>query len=283
MEVSPNIHIERGEKKEQIIFGGVRASGFIRKVVAGELVDGKRYGFNAEFILELHDRLCNSVGVKGFIRENSSTTVGGIPVTSFGKDLEDKFYLYCRWLEEATGELKQNPEDIISALQVAAAAHYGLTMPALHPFDNGNGRTARALVNAVLMSQTYELTAHRLAIPPVPILRSASEDDNRYMRALRMVGETRTLNPLMVFLAQKWIGNLTDRLAKMQEVVKKPIREADSLLFEKLKWRKATLESFVQNGVQEGGKNSDLGKNNSKQQHRVYPIPNYFEARNIRA
>lgn len=38
--------IDRGERREQVVFGGARAASFVRRVAAGEMIDGKKFDFN---------------------------------------------------------------------------------------------------------------------------------------------------------------------------------------------------------------------------------------------
>ena len=271
VETQPKIHVDEGETKEQVVFGGVRSTAFIKKIVAGESVDGKRYRFNGELIFAIHDRVSMVPGFHGFLRQTNSTTVGGEPVGKY-EELDWKMQLFGRWLQEEMEKLQNHPEDLIMALEIASAAHYGLSMPTFHPFDNGNGRTARALVNAILMSQSYELTAHHLAIPPLPILRPES-DGNKYIHALRSVGKTGNLNPLMNFLASRWIRSLDERLEKINRIVKKP-KSADQRLIEKLEGRKELLQEFLHAGSEK--------TNGSNHQVKIFPVPDYFATRYIK-
>ncbi len=54
--------------------------------------------------------------------------------------------------------LKQNPDEL-RPVEVAAVFHYRLV--SVHPFDDGNGRVARLLMNLVLMRHGYLLTVVR--------------------------------------------------------------------------------------------------------------------------
>lgn len=267
MESFSKVDIDPGEEKKQVLFGGQRVASFIRQVIAGRPVDGRRYHFDDDLVMAIHDRVSMVPGLHGFLRQTDSTTVGGEPVGPYSQ-LELKMHLFGRWLEEQMDLLKNNPEDIVLALYIAAAAHYGLTQPSLHPFDNGNGRTARALMNIVLMSQSYELTALGEAIPPIPIVRT-DKDQGHYIRSLRAVGQTRTMNPFMAFIAQRWIDNLDGRFVKLREEIKHPKTVADKKLFDKLERRKELLGEFIKSG------------NKDSNGYRIYPIPGYFEPRYI--
>lgn len=263
VEVYPKIPVDEGEIRRQVIFGGQRAASFIKDVVAGKSVDGRKYKFNDEFVMAIHSRVSAAPGVESFLRQTDSTTIGGEPVMGLYEQLPFKMRLFGRWLEEQVESLRKNPEDLISALYNAAAAHYGIVYPGFHPFDNGNGRTARALMNAILMSQSYELSAHGLAIPPIPIIR-IGKDEGHYIRSLRGVDQTRSLNPFMSFIAHEWIKSLTERLAKIHDIMRKPKTKADQLLIEKLERRRQMLQEFI------------------RSEKEIYPIPDYFSTRYVK-
>lgn len=66
--------------------------------------------------------------------------------------------------------LKNNQN--LHPLQLASQAHYDLV--SIHPFGDGNGRTSRLLMNAILMQKNY---------PPMIIQK---EDRNEYIEALEV-------------------------------------------------------------------------------------------------
>jgi Fic family protein len=68
------------------------------------------------------------------------------------------------WLNESINEKKLNP------VEIAAKAHYRLTD--IHPFDDGNGRIARLLLNYVLLMFNY----------PMVIIKS--DDKGNYLKSL---------------------------------------------------------------------------------------------------
>lgn len=278
-----NNHVHTGgeEAEKQVVFGGMRVGHFIKKVVVGEHVDGKKYSFNSELICKLHDLVYMTPGQTGSLRQTDSTTLGGESVSS-SKLLEDKMYQYGQWLERQIDKLKQDSSDPILALEVAAAAHYGLTMHEFHPFDNGNGRTARALVNAILMINTCELMDYNIAVPPVPILRSVDQNskDDRYVRSLRAVRETNTLNPLMNFIAQRWVENLHGRLEKSTSLNKRTKSKQDQYIINVWTTRLDCLQAFIESGQ---SKYKSVGtKCNRVIEYQVYPVPNYFETVHVK-
>lgn len=280
VELYPKPQIDEGEERKQVLFGGVRATSFIKDVVAGKAVDGKKFKFDDELIMEIHDRVSMAPGIKGFLRQTDSTTIGGKPVQAHYESLPFKIKLFGRWMEEQIDLLKSEPENLTQALQVAAGVHYGLVFPGFHPFDNGNGRTARALMNAILMFQSYELTAHGLAIPPVPIVRT-DKDSGHYIRALRAVDQSHQLNPLMTFIAQRWVDSLDERLDKIQSGIKTPKINADKLLIQKLERRRELLRDFVKIGIPEEKKPNGNGHING-QKYQLFPVPDYFSPRYVK-
>ncbi len=252
-------------RRRDVLDGGKRAAEFIRTVELGKKVRGRKYDYDSNFILEIHRRVEHRSSDAGKLRQHGVEvdTDEAVKYT----ELPTRFYLFGKWLSRAVKEVNDNPDDIILALETAAAAHWGITSPELHPFSNGNGRTARALVNTVLMHSTDELRLHGIAILPVPILREDSGNGaSRYIRALRSVRDTQTLNPLMSFIAQKWSGNVSEIL-KVIGNVHGPLNEADRRLIDTLRMREGALDGFVSDS-------NGADKNN----FRMHPIPNYFDS-----
>lgn len=265
--------VDDGEKRA-IVEGGASAMGFVRRVALGERVGGKKYAFNGDFIRAIHQKVCGRLDVGGRLREEN-VGVSGIDAVSW-HDVPTRFYLFGCWLQVQMAEVASRPDDIIFALQTAAAAHYGLTQPdLLHPFTMGNGRTARALTNAILMRNTDELRMFKVAIPPMPILRSHNEEqDQKYLKALRSVTQTQTLNPLMVFLAKKWSENLANLTAMISAAPGVMKNKTDAELVGTLRRRKIRLDEFINGTGGNGGK-----KGNSKQRdYNRYYVPSYFDS-----
>ena len=88
------------------------------------------------------------------------------------------------------------------SLDAAFDAHYRLT--AIHPFADGNGRTARLLMNLVLLRAGY---------PPVPV-RPADRAD--YLRTLEIGSVEGDLEPFRVLMKQL----LADTLSAYVDVLK---------------------------------------------------------------
>ena len=241
------IHIDVDEEKRNVVFGGQLATAFVKKMVAGERIHGRRFSFDGELIREIHKRVEWGSPQAGQLRQREGIGLGWNPLSSF-VDLPTKLYLFGHWLKDQMETLAANPEDLVYALRIAAAAHFGLTMKEFHPFPNGNGRTARALMNAILMSQSYELVAHRLAIPPISIVRTETDRD-QYIKALQAVEQTQTLNPFMIYVAKKWTESLDERLERIKTRIQYPRTKADHALLMKLESRRNKLNDFIKQGI----------------------------------
>lgn len=90
------------------------------------------------------------------------------------------------------------------APQASFNAHYQLV--AIHPFSDGNGRTARLLMNFMLIRSGY---------PPVAI---RPEDRKTYLDALEHASMQADLAPFYNFLYQRLNATLEDYLIRLQEV-----------------------------------------------------------------
>jgi Fic family protein len=104
-------------------------------------------------------------------------------------------------LMEAFGAwLKTAPPDAASIFE----AHFRLT--AIHPFGDGNGRTARLLMNLLLIRGGY---------PPVAV---RSEDRKTYLDALERGSLTQDLQPFQTFMHERLDATLDEYLNTLQEV-----------------------------------------------------------------
>ena len=98
------------------------------------------------------------------------------------------------WLETA-------PADPASAFD----AHFRLT--AIHPFADGNGRTARLLMNLLLIRGGY---------PPISV-RPA--DRSAYLDALERGSLAQDLDPVQTFMHERLDATLTDYLGVAQDAI----------------------------------------------------------------
>jgi len=82
---------------------------------------------------------------------------------------------------------------LIHPVQLAAILHYRLVR--IHPFDDGNGRTARLIMNYVLIQQGY---------PPV-VIKTAGK--NAYLMALNKA-DTGSIDSFVTYIAEQMVGSL---------------------------------------------------------------------------
>jgi Fic family protein len=102
-------------------------------------------------------------------------------------------------MEDFGAWLKASPSDPASAFE----AHYRLT--AIHPFDDGNGRTARLLMNLVLIRGGY---------PPVAV---RPKDRKTYLDALERGSLAEDLRPFQTFMHELLDATSAEYLSALQE------------------------------------------------------------------
>ena len=90
----------------------------------------------------------------------------------------------------------------------AFEAHFRLT--AIHPFGDGNGRTARLLMNLLLIREGY---------PPVAV---RPEDRKTYLDALERGSLTGDLQPFQSFMHGRLDAALDEYLSVLREALPEP-------------------------------------------------------------
>jgi Fic family protein len=97
-----------------------------------------------------------------------------------------------------------------SPLTPAAAfeAHYRLA--AIHPFSDGNGRTARLLMNLLLIRSGY---------PPIAV---RPEDRKAYLDSLERASLAEDMVPFQTLMHQRLDATLSDYLAALREALPPP-------------------------------------------------------------
>jgi Fic family protein len=101
---------------------------------------------------------------------------------------------YAEWLAKAQ-----------SAPATSFDAHYRLV--AIHPFADGNGRTARLLMNLLLLREGY---------PPVAV---RPEDRKAYFDTLEQASLRDDLNPFQTFMHRRLDAILGEYLSALQEAL----------------------------------------------------------------
>ena len=100
---------------------------------------------NEAFILEIHKKILDGIDSlnAGFYRSVRVRILGSRTILPNPLKIPDLMKEFCDWLVKT----KQSP------IEKALEAHYRLVT--IHPFIDGNGRTARLLMNAILMQAQY--------------------------------------------------------------------------------------------------------------------------------
>ena len=111
--------------------------------------------------------------------------VGASDVGALPEDVEGR-------IEELLDDVNGHMDDETNALVVAAFLHAQLAD--IHPFADGNGRTARLLMNMALLS---------MGAPPIVV---REEDRIAYYGALDAFHDAAELSPLVDFLRAESLG-----------------------------------------------------------------------------
>lgn len=100
---------------------------------------------------------------------------------------------------------KEAAQDKLSPIELATQLHYKYIR--IHPFDDGNGRVARLLVNYVMYSKGY---------PPIII---KTDDKKNYLRALRQA-DAGNINAFITYMKQQlvWSLELSIKAAKGESI-----------------------------------------------------------------
>ncbi|MFT8392193.1 MAG: Fic family protein [Sporolactobacillus sp.] len=95
-------------------------------------------------------------------------------------------------------------EDVLHPIELAAVFHHRLT--SIHPFINGNGRTARLAMNLLLMQHGY---------PPV-IVKASGESEVAYYQTLESGDTTGDREPFVSFIKETEEQALMTYLDRLQ-------------------------------------------------------------------
>lgn len=90
--------------------------------------------------------------------------------------------------------IKKSTDRVPLVIRLAVFCHFSLIE--IHPFSDGNGRTARLIMNYILLK--YDL--------PLLVIRSENRED--YIQALKGSRNTGNIDPFMVFVMKQYIISL---------------------------------------------------------------------------
>lgn len=175
-----------------------------------DLVKGER-PLTENFIRELHSLLLKEsyevdaitpdgkptkklikVGSYKATANHVKTKTGEIFYFAMPEETPAKMFDLLNWYSQKTNEESVNP------ILLAAEFHYRFIR--IHPFDDGNGRTARILMNFILM---------QFGFPPVII---KTEDKTNYFAALQMA-DAGNLEAFVNYIAQNLVRSLEIMIA----------------------------------------------------------------------
>ncbi len=109
------------------------------------------------------------------------------------------------WISETGNESEERLHIMAEVLNFAAYVHHTITY--IHPFREGNGRTARLAANLVL---------ERYGLPGISI-KIERENKNRYCNALAQIDKHEDYEPLLDLIAEGIIERVNGALLKLRK------------------------------------------------------------------
>jgi Fic family protein len=178
-----------------------------------QLVEGDAPRITADLIRE-YNRMVLAGTDLGVDVEPGEVRSHSVAVGNYrGAPAEDCDYLIDRlaeWLESDT--FKSEIPEVNFALAVAGAVLAHLYIAWIHPFADGNGRTARLLEFLILA---------RCGKVPMPAAHLLSNHYNltrdRYYRELGMASETLSIKSMLRYSVEGFVDGLRDQVAEVRE------------------------------------------------------------------
>ena len=154
---------------------------------------------NEDVMCELHRRIVmrSQPDIAGIYSRNPRRIAGSPVVFPNPAKIPQLMKEFGEWLESA-------PTTPASAFD----AHFRLT--AIHPFGDGNGRTARLLMNLLLIREGY---------PPIAV---RPEDRKTYLDALERGSLAEDLRPFQTFMHERLDSTLGEYLSALREALPQP-------------------------------------------------------------
>ena len=97
------------------------------------------------------------------------------------------FYDIPEHMQNLITVINENPDEL-RPVELAAQAHYDFAW--IHPFEDGNGRIARLLLNLILVRNKY----------PFVVIRAV--DKPQYLRALRQMDVSGDFKPFLIYISR---------------------------------------------------------------------------------
>jgi Fic family protein len=154
---------------------------------------------NENVVSELHRRIVarSQPDIAGIYNRNPRRIAGSPVIFPNPAKIPQLMEEFGTWLESA-------PPTPASAFD----AHFRLT--AIHPFGDGNGRTARLLMNLLLIREGY---------PPIAV---RPEDRKTYLDALERGSLDEDLRPFQTLMHERLDSTLGEYLSALQEALPQP-------------------------------------------------------------
>jgi Fic family protein len=164
--------------------------------------DVRRYN---EMILDgLQDHLEDGV-LPGQFRDYS-VAVGGVYRAAPARDVEYLVDKLCDWLNSGDFDAQESQLELAAPLAIVKAIVAHIYVAWIHPFGDGNGRTARLLEHWALLRAGF----------PAPVTQLLSNHYNatrsEYYRQLHRAGETGDIVPFLLYAAQGFVDQLREQL-----------------------------------------------------------------------
>ena len=181
---------------------------------ADRVAKDKRALIDEIVIKELHRRIYGGVDQKlaGSYRTSDVQISEASFTPPFGFEVNHRMYEFGKELAERTANLGRSLGDLEQVIETVAWVHQELV--GIHPFEDGNGRTARALADIVCKRAGMHY------------IDSWGEDRTRYLDAVDTSQRIDSLNPFKAFVAERL-------QARYGDVAREVAREAGGLPYGK--------------------------------------------------
>lgn len=159
----------------------------------------------------VYNKLSPQRNVAGVYRDLNVEIYGSEHKPPKWEEIQDEMNTMFKWNEES--------QDTLHPIEYSALLHQKFVT--IHPFRDGNGRTARLLMNFALTRSGY---------PPITI-NPDKENRSAYMKALELSNTTGDINPFIDIIESAVIKKL-EELVKMLEHSKSKEKENEAFLKE---------------------------------------------------
>ncbi len=150
--------------------------------------------------LELED------GVKAGVIRDYSVAVGGVYRAAPARDCEYLLTRLCEWMNGPAFKASSDTPEYAAAFSVIQAVIAHLYLAWIHPFGDGNGRTARLLEHWILLKAGF----------PAPTTQLLSNHYNatrtEYYRQLQRAGRTGDVVPFLLYAVRGLVDGLQEQL-----------------------------------------------------------------------